>query len=325
MPVDKHVIERYHILDNCFRNMHKRYGIDDLVEEVNRQLSHRDLKLVSKRSIQSDIAAMQTEYDIVFDEELKDGRKRIYRYADTSCSAFSITSDQQEVLQKALEILDQLPEPHPLQYDFMRMSLHQISLKGTLSASLGGVDFQDNLDHRGREHFIPILGAIQNEQALHIVYCPYHGKAQYKEVSPYLLKQYNERWFLLASTAGYDTLSIFPLDRIEEVEQSSAPYMAPSVDIDTYFDDVVGVTIVPDQPVETVKLRVAESRYPYIETKPLHWSQTELKGEREPGFRVITIKVRANNELKALILSFGDDVEVIEPEHLKELRNKPAY
>ena len=325
MPVDKHVIERYHILDNCFRNMHKRYGIDDLVDEVNSQLSRKDLSPVSKRSIQKDIADMQAEYNIVFDEDLKDGRKRIYRYADTSRSAFTITSDQQEALLKALEILDKLPDPHPLQYDFMRLSLLQISRTGTLSASLGGVDFQDNLDHRGREHFIPILGAIQNRQSLRIVYHPYHKDALIRDISPYLLKQHNERWYLLASVDGYESLSVFPLDRIEKVEQSSISYKAASTDVDSYFDDMIGVSIVPGQPVETIKLKVAENRYPYIETKPLHWSQTELKGESAPDYRVITIKVRINNELKALILSFGDDIEVLEPEHLKNLRKKPAY
>ena len=79
--------------------------------------------------------------------------------------------------------------------------------------------FQDNLDYVGREHFMPILKSVENHQPLKILYKTFKGKEEEKSVYPYQLRQYNERWFLVASDKGYKTLSLYALDRIKSVEQ----------------------------------------------------------------------------------------------------------
>ena len=80
-------------------------------------------------------------------------------------------------------------------------------------------------------------------------------------------------------------------------------------DFDSYFDNVIGVTI-PDAPLETIKLRFTPSRLQYVLTKPLHKSQVCT----DPASGIIILKLIPNNETDALILSFGADVEVLEPE-----------
>lgn len=42
MPVDKQVIERYRVLNECFRNPYRDYTIDDLVDECNKALRRLD-------------------------------------------------------------------------------------------------------------------------------------------------------------------------------------------------------------------------------------------------------------------------------------------
>jgi predicted DNA-binding transcriptional regulator YafY len=88
--------------------------------------------------------------------------------------------------------------------------------------------------------------------------------------------------------------------------------------MESYFEDSLGVTVDPDKPVEEVKLRINATRYPYIETKPFHWSQTELKNETTKDYRVVRLKVRINNELETMIFSYGEDVEVLAPECLRQ-------
>ena len=70
MPVDKQVIERYRVLNECFRNSYRDYTIDDLVDECNKALRRLDKPEVSKRTIQNDIVNMETDYGIRLNEKL---------------------------------------------------------------------------------------------------------------------------------------------------------------------------------------------------------------------------------------------------------------
>ena len=83
-------------------------------------------------------------------------------------------------------------------------------------------------------------------------------------------------------------------------------------DDEEYFGDIIGVSNPEESPVERIELRFEEKRYPYVLTKPLHPSQINRLESKS-----ITVKVKINNELKSQILSFGDDIEVLTPEHLR--------
>lgn len=316
MAVDRHVRERYRIIDGCFRNSGKQYDIDDLLEEVNRQLAKIDCQPISKRTLQKDIADVQLEYDFELDDTIWDGRKRIYRYSDTSFSIFSIRNEEREALERTINMLRSFPEPRPLQYDYVAACLEQLSTMKTLSDGVSNIVFQDNLDYVGRERFLPILKAIENHQPLKILYRSFKGKKEVKSVYPYQLRQYNERWFLVASDKGYKSLSLYALDRIQSVEQLHIPFVEYEGGLDAHFENVIGVSANDKAEVEEVKLRISATRFPYIETKPLHWSQTEIKKESTSEYRVITLRVQINNELIASLLSLGEDVKVVEPKRL---------
>lgn len=79
------------------------------------------------------------------------------------------------------------------------------------------------------------------------------------------------------------------------------------------LDNIVGVTINWDAEVENVKLQFSERRFPYVLTKPLHGSQTIIDEEE----RIVQINVIPNKELESLILQFGDDVEILSPQSLR--------
>ena len=106
------------------------------------------------------------------------------------------------------------------------------------------------------------------------------------------------------------------MDRIKSLSQSSVSYIDNTLidDFDEYFDDVVGVSIPNNKPIEHIKLQFSKNRYPYIVSKPFHGSIKFIDEEN----CIVTLDVIPNNELMALLLSFGSDVEVLEPSHLRE-------
>lgn len=88
------------------------------------------------------------------------------------------------------------------------------------------------------------------------------------------MKQYNNRWFLFGYNDTYKSLSNLAIDRITSIDQSRTPYKENrDVDFEEYFEDVVGVSVHPDEDSEKVILKINIDSWPYIQSKPLHGSQ----------------------------------------------------
>ena len=107
------------------------------------------------------------------------------------------------------------------------------------------------------------------------------------------------------------------IDRIEKVEEEYIKYseveqLKDILVFDDYFEDIVGVTIPKDGEICDITLKFADRRYPNVVTKPIHPSQKNNDTEKTVKIRVIP-----NRELYQTLLSFGSDVEVLEPDHVR--------
>ena len=322
MPVDKQVLLRYQVLNKCFRNRYREYTIDDLVDECNKALRRVDKPDVSKRTIQSDINTLEADYHIILNEKLRQGRKRLYRYTDTDFSLplYRMDDEERNKIQDAIIVLKSF-EGEPI-YDWVRSTLMQIE-SGLFDDEFSSVvSFQSNLDYTGLSHFSKLLQAILSKRVLKLRYTPY-GKSQIATtVYPYYLKEFNDRWYLIAQAKGYDTYTHYALDRIDCFEEVAIPYKEPNLEFNDYFDDVIGVTV-PESDSEDVVLRISKPRFEYIRTKPLHLTQYTV--EENDYFAVININVKINKELESMVLSFGSDIEVLSPEHFKKQVKSKIY
>ena len=311
MPVDKQVLLRYQVLNRCFRNRYREYTKEDLLIECNKYLRNADKAEVSLRTILNDIHVLEADYGIRLREDLKRGRQRLYRYVDTDYTLplFRINDEERHKLQDAIRVLGHF-EGEPM-YDWAKILLMQIEGGLFNDDSSQVVSFQTNLDLKGLNHFGGLLQAIISKRVLKMKYTPYGKKQITATIYPYYLKEYNDRWFLIAQVKGYDSYAHYALDRIDDFEEVALTYKEPDIEFDDYFDDVVGVTV-PEEDSEDIILRVSKPRFEYIRTKPLHLSQRIV--EENDFFAVISINVKVNKELESLILSFGSDVEVLSPD-----------
>ena len=175
----------------------------------------------------------------------------------------------------------------------------------------------------------PIFTAISNKQVLALKYHTFNNpEVREVVVHPYLLKEYNKRWFLFVGTENGAVLN-FAIDRIDGFEpMPHIEYIEPSEELEERFDDIVGVTIYQDSQAESILLWVAKEQYPYIKTKPIHGSQREIKGERLAALQeryaalgegsFIELSCIVNYELEQLLMSFMDKVVVLSPESLSK-------
>ena len=165
------------------------------------------------------------------------------------------------------------------------------------------IGFEQNPYLRGLNLLPDIIDAATSHQAVRITYRNYKNcDEEYTVVvHPWYIKQYNNRWFLMAYDAEADRISNYALDRIQNfnVDEDVAYIPNKEVDFEHYFDDVFGVTIPPSD-VEKIRvlLQFSKKQYPYIVSKPLHHSQEIV----DAGNRILAVEVRPTYEFTQLIL-----------------------
>ena len=320
MSTNKHAQIRYNTLDKCFRNSGKNYTIDMLLEACNSDIFEFDPSAegIKKRQLYDDIRFMQSEqgWSIELNEELKIGKKRIYRYLDPafSISQQPLNESDANLLKAALITLSRfkgLP-----QFDWVEELTLRLEDNFKLSSrNRDIISFEENEYLKGIEYITQLYNAIHYKKVLEIKYQSFKSsQAIVFNLHPYYLKQYNNRWFLLGQDANYKNLTHLALDRISAIKECDLKFKDTDIDFNEYFEDVVGVTV-PD--IETCKLvlKISNDAIKYITTKPIHGSQKIIEKQNE--FTTVQLELKPNYELESILLSFGENVEVIEPETLR--------
>lgn len=335
MPTNKNAAIRYQTLDKCFRDRRHRYYMEDLIDKCEEAIYYYNgVGGVSRRQIFEDIKFMESETGWSVPLERKqDGRRVYYRYSDPdfTINAQPLTEDEARQLRSVIITLRRFRGlPSNAWVDEVISNLEwRFGLRGKQENMIG---FEQNPYLRGLNLLPDIIDAATSHQAVRITYRNYKNcDEEYTVVvHPWYIKQYNNRWFLMAYDAEADRISNYALDRIQnfDVEEDVAYIPNKEVDFEHYFDDVFGVTIPPSD-VEKIRvlLQFSKKQYPYIVSKPLHHSQEIVDAEN----RILAVEVRPTYEFTQLILSFGFDVKVLEPEPFKQeilanlLRNLQNY
>jgi predicted DNA-binding transcriptional regulator YafY len=246
-------------------------------------------------------------------KSIKDGRKVYYRYEDPE---FSITKspinpaelDSLKIALTTLERLNSLP-------GFDWVASLQAKLQSGLNTGLSNqqiISFEENEFLKGIEHLNLLFQYISNKQVLEIEYKSFNSdKESTFKISPYYLKQYNNRWFLFGLNHQLSLIQNLALDRICAIEISKAKFVTSDLDFKEYFEDIIGVSNDLSKNVEKIIIELTPNIIPYISSKPIHGSQRIKEN-------ILAIEVKLNYELESLILSYGENMRVLAPLFLVE-------
>ena len=152
------------------------------------------------------------------------------------------------------------------------------------------------------------------------------------EIEPYLLKVVKRRWYVVARSPYYsgrnrakgvkpnDVYRVYALDRIYDIEDTGKTFkMKRSFDADDYFEGCCGV-ITSDEKPQRVVVKAYGGFADYLRTLPLHESQREIEGDDEAT--LFEYHLKPTFDFYQLVLAQGDQVEVLEPESVRnEMRN----
>lgn len=321
MATNKNAQIRYKILDNCFRNSGRRYFIEDLISECNKKLLEIDpaSKGISRRQIFDDINFMESsegwEIDLV---RHKENRRVYYQYADTSFSINNMPLNETDVnrLQTTLQTISQF-KGMP-QFEWMYELLPKIVHSASTENSGVIMDFENNQDLQGMEHIGAIYNAILYKKVLKISYLRAFEYETEFIIHPYYLKQYNNRWFLFGYNPDVDKYDWnLSLDRIVKIEEKQTPFVENTeIDWEEYFEDMIGVTKPDNATTQDITLHFFGKTARYIEAKPIagcqkhRWLNTETLE--------VNLNLIINYELERFILSYAENVKVIQPVSLIE-------
>ncbi|MDP5093471.1 MAG: WYL domain-containing protein [Polaribacter sp.] len=317
MASNKNALIRYKTIDYCLRNKYKKWTLDDLIEACSDALYEYEGKdvNVSKRTIQLDIQLMRSD-KLGYNAPIEVYERRFYKYVDNEYSIMNIpvTENDVRVMNEAIQLLREFKDFSLFKEMNGVLQRLEDSVYSSQKKNKSIIHLDKNEKLKGLEFIDPIYNAIQQKKAVKITYQSFSAHQPNDMIlHPQILKEFNNRWFLLCgNNQKYVTLA---LDRMSKITiQKEIEYIDMNIDGDTFYKDVIGVTVSRAR-AERIEFWVDKKNAPYVITKPFHRSQRIIK-HTENGV-IFNIFVKINYELERMILGFGESIEVIKPNKLR--------
>jgi len=321
MPLNKSTMLRLRTIDSCLRRYYKKWTLEDLRKACEDALyEYEGIDCVSTRTIQRDIELMRSD-KLGYNAPIIVKERKYYMYDDPNYSITDMPLTQHDLaeLRSAMDIIR-----HFRGFKGMKGS------EDILARLQDRIEQQDdqppvvfietNMQLKGLHFLGQLYDHIIQREPLSITYQSFRSThEQTFRVSPYILKEFNNRWFLIGYRKRTNEIVTLALDRMIAIAVDRKGTYTPNTffEPEKYLGQMVGVTRTPTTPTIIVTLRIDENQAPYVLTKPLHSSQ-RLQEQYPDGSIRITLKVVWNLELERLLFGFAEHLEVLAPRELRQ-------
>ena len=190
-----------------------------------------------------------------------------------------------------------------------------------LSQDLAPFIHLENRRPQGTENLYGLLHAIKTKRLIKFTYHKFwEDAATERSVAPYALKEYRNRWYVMATEEDKVHVKSFALDRLSELEITNQSFLpSDSVSIEQKYKYCFGIISPEDEEAYNVLLAFVPFQAKYIKTLPLHHTQQVLLDNEQE--MIIKLRLCITHDFVMELLSFGANVKVLEPESLvKEIR-----
>jgi len=171
---------------------------------------------------------------------------------------------------------------------------------------------------QGTENLYGLLHAIKNKLKIKFTYQKFWEEVVSKRlVEPYALKEFKNRWYILAKDSKDNNIKSFALDRLTNLEITTQHYQYPdNYSIEQNYRYCFGIISPNGSDPQDIILSFDPFQGKYIKTLPLHETQ-EVLLDNDQETR-IKLKLCLTHDLFMELLSFGDNMKVIEPKKLSD-------
>ncbi len=304
-------------MNDCFKL--KRLNLKELVEHVSNTLIeyHNFETGVSQKTIQNDIKAMREDYSAPVEYNILN--KCYYYEYDFDVFKRDLENSEVEYIKEAADIIKQIKGLDL--YDDLMDAYNKLEARVKTSGENNPQFLQFNFKPQvtGTEYLTDLISAVKNNTVISFNYHAFNAEQpENVTLHPYLLKEFNSRWYVVGLSEMHNAIYNYALDRIHDKIKTESKIDFKKTDSfhpENYYNDIIGVTLPANGVIEKVILKFAAYRANYVATAPLHQSQKLLK--KTKTHLTFSYELIPNKELESVILAFGKDVEVIQPESLR--------
>lgn len=321
MAQNKNALIRYKTIDKCLQNHYRQWTLDDLIDECSDALYEyegRDVN-VSKRTIQLDIQLMRSD-KLGYNAPIEVYDRKYYRYGEENFSITNIplTENDMNVLSETVEMLKQFKDFSLFSElgGIIQRLEDKVHTEKSNSASIIHLDKNEKL--KGLKHLDALYQSILKKICIDINYQSFKARsASIFQFHPYILKEFNNRWFVIGRNQKNQQILTLALDRIISFDYNlQLNYNDSGFDGDEYYKDTIGVTVMSDTDLYDIVFKIDGYNAPYVITKPMHHSQKLIEQLKDRS-AIFSMRVHLNFELERKILGFGQSIEIIKPKRLR--------
>jgi len=169
---------------------------------------------------------------------------------------------------------------------------------------------------QGTENLYGLLHAIKNRLQIKFTYQKFwEEELSQRLVEPYALKEFKNRWYIMAKDSRDNNIKSCALDRLTNLEITNQTYQYPdNYSIEQSYRYCFGIISPNDEEPQDIILSFDPFQGKYIKTLPIHDTQQVLVDNDEE--MKIKLKLCLTHDLLMELLSFGDNMKVIEPKSL---------
>ena len=332
MPINKNAIRRYYIIDQVIRE-NGQASKKQLISAVAKDLGTSYSEKQFYKDIQDLIGGLGSKKNLGWNCPIvqnKAGGKYEYSDPEFSLTRITFTTKDRTAIETAKKLLKNL-KGFPLFQDLEKI-LNRLS--DNINAGLPSPTYvridpfisMESKEYKGIEYINILAEKAALKYRVEIHYKDYFSEKSRKFIiEPYLLKEYQNRWYCIAKIKE-GSIKSFSLDRIIGIKDLGKDdfYLDDNFSAEDFFAYAYGIStpssfkpqFKDNWEPQVISLKFDAVQKQYIKDLPLHKSQQIIKETK--NYLIVTLKVYITIELIKDLRSFGPRVEVLSPKNLLE-------
>ena len=180
----------------------------------------------------------------------------------------------------------------------------------------------------GTENLYGLFHAIKNRFQIKFSYQKFwEDEKTQRKTNPYAIKEFKDRWYLMAKDNRDGNVKSFALDRLTDLEITNKIFESPrDYNIEEVYRYCFGIINPNDEVPQVIVLSFDPVQGRYIKSLPLHETQEVLVDNKNEI--QIRLKLCITYDFIMELLSHGDNLKVLKPARLmKEIKtaHEKAY
>ncbi len=267
MAVNKYTAIRHRIIDQKIGSKYQPFPTKEELRQSCEEALYGSTNgnHISDSTIEKDLQYMKLEYDA----PIKFSRSHNGYYYTVEGYSIDLNADQIDAIKMAANVLSQFK--NTAIFSEFHSAIDKILDRVNISS-----DIQDEAIDRfvqfetapvivGTEYLGELLEAIKAKKSVVLGYQKFQSdEIKQRSINPYLLKEYQNRWYVIGYDIDDGFVKTYSLDRIKTLAISTFNFVVDaSFDYDRFFKYNVGITTLNQEP-EDILLSVSPLEGKYL-------------------------------------------------------------